>query len=822
MGRPTYPLASRNLTVNFPASRRLIGFVACALALIANAWAEPATPTNDQQMRFFEQRIRPLLVAKCFECHSGDTVEGGLRLDVSDTITKGGDSGPAILPGKPEESLLVASIRYQDLEMPPDEPLSDAEQADLIRWIEHGAYWPIDKVDRDSQHGDEAQAWWAAQPLDPGVVPRPSQGVQSRSQIDRYIDRQLDDAGLHRAPSADRARLIRRLSYDLLGVPPTAKAIDQFVNDDRPDAYRRLVDRMFADPAYGERMARLWLDLVRYAESDGWRADAYRPQAWQYRQFVVDAFNSGMPYDRFVSLHLAGDEIAPGDEQALAAVGFMRLGIYEYNQRDAEGQWQNIVDEITDVAADVFLATGIACAKCHDHKFDPISRADYYRLRSVFEPVSFLDWTPGPAAQNPATHARIDDLLSQLRKIEGDEVQKLGDATVDKFSLQLQAMYRKPAQERTTYEHQMAYLVSRQYLEEGLAGNKLDGKIGKEASAKRKKILDQLDAFGANPYAPAKLMTIADARGQIRPTRFPGRSEGQSFQPGSPSVFGPSDLQIAPPADASQSSGRRSALAAWMTSPDRPITPRVMVNRLWQYHFGTGLVSSPNDFGHLGTKPSHPQLLDHLAAQFVDSGWNIQAIQREIVNSATYKQSSVHPDSSVAMDVDADNRLHWHKTVRRLDAEQYRDSLLVVMNSLIDHVGGPSISGTAGRRSIYLRRLRNSADEMLATLDAPPGLVGTAKRDVTTTAPQSLMMMNSPRILGVAKKFAARVNSDVSSIDPENRSIAFVQRAHRLITAMEADDVTLQMLAPLASTGTSGEVDVCHILLNSNGFLFID
>ena len=409
-----------------------------------------------------------------------------------------------------------------------------------------------------------------------------------------------------------------------------------------------------------------------------------------------------------------------------------------------------------------------------------------------------------------------------LREIEGDTVAKLGNATVDKFPLKLQAMYRKPPEERNTYEHQMAYLVARQYYEEGLAGNKLDGKIGKEAAAKRKEILKQLDQYGANPWSPAKLMTIADARGEIRPTRIPGRSAGNSFSPGSPAVFGKRDWQVESPSDAPQSSGRRSALAEWIVSGETPITARVMVNRLWQYHFGTGLVSSPNDFGHLGSQPSHPQLLDYLAQEFVESGWNIQSIQRRMVTSATYQQSSVHPDEEAALEIDADNRLLWHKTVRRLDAEQYRDSLLVVMNSLIDHIGGPSISGTAGRRSLYLRRMRNSADEMLANLDAPPGLVGTAKRDVTTTAPQSLMMMNSPRILGVAKKFASRVAGDVKGIEPAKRSEAFVRRAHRLITAIEADDSAVEMLAPLAAAGSDGQIDVCHILLNSNAFLFVD
>ena len=808
-------------TLKVPASLRLVSIFALALVMLPRASGEPANSSDDERMKFFENRIRPLLIEKCFECHSGDNQEGGLRLDADSLAGKGGDSGPAVVPGRPDESLLVAAIRYDELEMPPDEPLSMEEKSDIEQWIRDGAFWPSRDGHGVEQDDSEASQWWAAQPLSPGRVPDASTVVNSHRAIDRYIDRRLDDAGLHRAPIADRTRLIRRLSFDLLGLPPSPEAIERFNRDDRPGAYRRLVDQMFADPAYGERMARLWLDLVRYAESDGWRADALRPQAWRYRQFVTDAFNSAMPYDRFVSLQLAGDEIAPGDEQTLAAVGFMRLGIYEYNQRDAEGQWQNIVDEITDVTADVFLATGLACTKCHDHKFDPIPRGDYFRLRSVFEPLVFVDWNR-PNERDPSEQAEVDRLLAELREVEGDDVKRLGEAIVGKFTLELQAMYRKPAAERTAYEEQMAYLVARQFYEEGIAGNRAEKPLGKERYERRAAILEELDRYRANPYAPVDLLTIADSRGEVRPTRLPGRSKGRAFEPGIPQIFGGNALQCEPPAEAPQSTGRRTALAAWITSRENPIAARVMVNRLWQYHFATGLVESANDFGRLGNPPSHPELLDYLAARFIDSGWDIQAIQREIVMSATYQQSSVHPDADQAMTVDADNRLLWHKSVRRLDAEQFRDSLLVAMNTLDHQVGGPSVSGTPPRRSLYLQRMRNSGDEMLSTLDAPPGLVGTAKRDVTTTAPQSLMMINSPRMMEVARKFASRVRSDVSDSAGDDFAEAFVRRAQVIIAGVPAQEATIELLAPLVASGDVGQVDACHVLVNSNEFLFID
>lgn len=797
----------------------------CFAAIVASGTSNHA---DDGTMRFFENRIRPLLVDRCYQCHSGKTDEGGLRLDQADSIERGGDSGAAVIPGNPDASLLVSAIRYDGLEMPPDEPLTKAEVADIEQWIRTGATWPVkttasDDADREDQDDADRNQWWAARPIEVQSPPGPFHGIDSPTAIDRFIDAKLDDNGLHRSPTADREHLIRRLSFDLLGVGPSPETIDRFVRDRRPGAYERLVDAMFADPGYGTRMARLWLDLVRYAESDGWRADAYRPQAYRYRDFVVDAFNEKMPYDRFVQLQLAGDELAPDDQRALAAVGFLRLGIYEYNQRDAEGQWQNIVDEITDVTADVFLATGLACAKCHDHKFDPIPRSDYFRLRSVFEPVLFIDQV---AQQSRFSGSAGDEqarvLLAELRQVEGTGIDELSDFAIDRFPLEVQAAYRKPADQRNSYEHQLAYLVARQVVDEGLRSNKIESKLGKERFARREQILKQLDSLGANPYSIAQLITVGDAPGAIRPTRLPGRTQGRTFSPGIPEVFGGQDLTVDRPVDAPQSSGRRSALARWITANDNPITPRVIVNRLWQYHFDEGLVSTPNDFGLLGQKPSHPELLDHLASDLVRSGWDLQHIQRQIVTSAAYRQASVHPDAASALAIDAQNRLVWHHPVRRLDAEQYRDALLVAMDRLIDHFGGPGPKGTEGRRSIYLRRFRNTSDDMLASLDAPPGVVGTARRDVTTTAPQSLMMLNNARIVGVAKSFAARVRRDVQDIAPEARPAAFVDRAHRILAGTGAPDEVVALLVPLVQAGDDGQVDACHVLINSNAFLFIE
>ncbi|MEM9587096.1 MAG: PSD1 and planctomycete cytochrome C domain-containing protein [Planctomycetota bacterium] len=789
---------------------------------------------DEQSMRFFESRIRPLLIERCYECHAEDESEGGLRLDLQESLSEGGDSGPAVVAGAPEQSLLMSAVRYEELEMPPDEPLSADQQRDLERWIKHGAYWPKD-LGHATESDAEDQSWWAAEPLNPGQAPEAIPYDRSDTQqldtggggnaIDRHIGRQLAEAGLSPSPPIDRTRLIRRLTYDLMGLPSSPREIQKFRDDRHPTAYRRLVDRTLANPAYGERMARKWLDVVRYAESDGYRADGYRPSAWRYRDWVIDAMNQGMPYDEFVTMQVAGDEVAPGAGGNVAA-GFYRLGIYEYNQRDAEGHWQTIVDELTDVTADVFMATGMACAKCHDHKFDPIPRADYFRLRSVFEPLVFVDQR---AATKPSD--QLESLLAKLRELEGDAVSQLGRAAVVRFPDEIIAMYDKPANERDSYESQMAYLVSRQVVDEGLKANKVKEKLGKEAAAERDRLLKKLRALNADPYAQPAVMTIGDATGEIRPTRLPGRTSGRSFQPGIPEIFGGQDLQLSQPMSAPQSTGRRSALARWLTSPDNPITPRVIVNRLWQYHFGTGLVSSPNDFGRLGSPPTHPRLLDTLALELIDSGWDLKRLQRQLVLSRTYRQSSVHPDQEQGMLGDAQNRLLWHHPVRRLDAEQFRDSLLVSMGTLRRSIGGPSQSGAPPYRSIYMQRKRNQMDEMLGTLDAPTGVVGTAKRDVTITAPQTLMLLNNSRLISVANKIAEQTCRDLgqtakASSITHDQAWAFVDHAHELVTGMPIetieDQALVDALVQLASKGQSERADVCHVLINSNAFLFVE
>ena len=364
--------------------------------------------------RFFEQRVRPLLVESCHSCHAAAKQKGGLRLDSLEAILRGGDSGPAVVPGKPVESLLIEAVNYHELEMPPAGKLAPEKIDILARWVSLGAPWPA--RDRTTAHaaptvgpdgrrtetdlrGEKARLW-SLRPLHRPDVPQvgnfsPAEESEwSSHPIDRFIYRKLAERGLSPAPAADRWTLIRRVTFDLTGLPPTPEEVDAFLSDDRPDAYERLVDRLLASPRYGQRWARHWLDLVRYADSDGYRQDAYRPDAWRYRDYVVRSFSVDKPYDRFLAEQLAGDELDPDDPELRVATGYLRLGPYEYNQRDVGGQWDDILNDITDVTGEVFLGLSIGCARCHDHKFDPILQDDYYRLRAFFAPLMPRDDLP--------------------------------------------------------------------------------------------------------------------------------------------------------------------------------------------------------------------------------------------------------------------------------------------------------------------------------------------------------------------------------------------------------------------------------------------
>ncbi|HSG71977.1 MAG TPA: DUF1549 and DUF1553 domain-containing protein, partial [Planctomycetaceae bacterium] len=699
----------------------------------------------------------------------------------------------------------------------------------FVEWIAAGGTWPerTEPIREESAGISETdRAWWAFQPLAKPDVPALNEDRWSKNEIDRFIAYRLQQAELTPAPQAMRSQLVRRLYYDLIGLPPSPEELDAFLQDESPDAWETLIDRLLADERYGEHWGRYWLDLVRYAESDGWNQDAYRPHIHRYRDYVVRSFNDDKPYPQFVREQLAGDEIPDAGPEELSATGFLRLGIYEYNQRDAKSHWDDIINEMTDVAGDVFLGMGMACARCHDHKFDPLLQRDYFKLRAFFEPLVWRDdvlmaskeqleefrkanaeWEAATAA----VRAEIDALLKPYH----DEK---WESTADKFPLDIQACFHKPVEQRTSWEHQMAYLIERQFEEEGGGPLKSIKKEDKEKLDALNKQLAEFDHLKAE--APPPLMSASDFHGAISPTLIPDDPEQTPIAPGFLTVLSQVSTKVRPERiEELKTTGRRTALAEWIGLPNNPLTTRVIVNRIWQQHFGTGIVPTASDFGHLGLPPTHPELLDWLTVTFVEDGWSFKRLHKRILMSAAWQQSSQHPQGDAQQERDPGENLLWRFPVKRLKAEQIRDSILFVSGELEQKVGGPSVGGTSPRRSLYVKPLRNTPDEFLNLFDMANGLKSVGERNTTTTPLQSLMMINNDWVLKRAEKLAARLEQQKLE-SPEEELI----QAFRLTWCREP--TSDELAASLAFVGTPASkdrlIDLCHVLLNSNEFLYVD
>ncbi len=619
------------------------------------------------------------------------------------------------------------------------------------------------------------------QPVREPAVPGLPDDRWSRNEIDRFILHRLRSEGLKPSAPAERQALIRRVYFDLIGLPPTPAEVDAFLADRSANAHERLVDRLLASPRYGERWARHWLDLVRYAESDGFRIDEYRPNAWRYRDYVIRSFNADKPYDRFVLEQLAGDEIAPDDPEARTATGFLRHTIYEYNQRDVRTQWADMLNDLTDTTGDVFLGLGMGCARCHDHKFDPILQKDYYRLQAFFAPFLPRDDVPLATRREQAEYrdrlakweAKTAEIRKQIEAIEQPRRKTAARGAIEKFPDDIHEMLLKDRARRTPLEQQLAELAYRQVLYEF---DRIETKMKDEEKQKLAALKRQLAEFDREKPAPLPAgLTVTDVGPTAPPTLLPKKGQG-TVEPGFLSVLDDKPAAIAPVPTAPESTGRRTALARWLVRPDNPLTSRVIVNRIWQYHFGRGLAAAASDFGRLGEKPSHPELLDFLANRFVKDGWSFKKMHRLILTSATYQQSALLPASREALTRDPENRLLWRGTTRRLDAEQIRDSILAVTGELDLQAGGPSVDAVTPRRTIYTRVTRNTRNSLLDVFDAPEGFVSTAQRNVTTTASQALLLLNSQSFLQRARAMALRLGKEGRSATDEE----LVASAYRL------------------------------------------
>lgn len=733
---------------------------------------ESATPEEH-----FENHVRPLLVKNCIQCHGQTKREAGLDLSSLDGVLRGGDSGPAMAVGKSDESLIVEALRHQSLQMPPDKKLDDAAVDQIVRWINDGAYWPTGQVLKVVvKISDEDRQWWCMQPIRDPAPPQVANPQWCRNEIDQFILKRLESEGLVPSEEASASQLYRRAHLAVTGLPPRfdAKQIDRLAE---PKVYDAWIDELLNQKSYGENQARYWLDLVRYAESDGYRADAYRPAAQQYRDYVIESFNVDKPYDRFIMEQLAGDEIDPSNRQALVGTMFLRHWIYEHNQRDVEGQWQEILDDVTETTADVFLALGLKCARCHDHKYDPLLQKDFFRLQAYFAamhpredlPVGTIEEREKYLQEYEAWELATRKIRLALYEIENPVL--LAHATregFEKFVPEIKAMVLKQPYERTPHEHQIATLTQRQY---DLQPEKLPEWLDKEKLAKRQELLDELakfDSIKPQPL-PTQPFVATDVGPIAPPMHIVGDREKLSVEPGPPSIISDEPAEIVSPHPALQTTGRRTALAKWIASPENPLTARVIVNRVWEQHFGVGLAENASDFGRLGESPSHPELLDWLASRFIEDGWSLKRLHQRILKSATYRQSSIRVDS-LASRIDPGNRLLWRMNPRRLSGEEIVDAMLTSSGELS--------KGT--KRAIYEKVMRNNLHPLTSLFDFPDRIRSVSKRHRTITSTQALMLMNNDWI----RDRALKLLSSTKNLD----SAEFVEQAHECVLGRSASE----------------------------------
>jgi hypothetical protein len=847
--------------------------------------AETVQPTAESLV-FFKEKIQPVLEAKCSKCHSAasEKLKGGLRLDYRDGLLRGGETGAAIVPGDPEKSLLIKAIRYvsDDLQMPPKEKLTTQQIADFEAWVRMGA--PDDRVEvvaasavaKAREFTSEDRKHWAFQKIQQPESPQVAKTSWVRNPIDAFILAQLEAKKLEPSRPADKLTLLRRASLDLIGLPPTPEEAQAFLDDPSSGAFAKVVDRLLASPRYGERWARHWLDLARYAESEGFKADETRPYAWRYRDYVIKSFNDDKPYDRFIKEQIAGDEFWPDDPDARVATAFNRHYADESNARNLMQRRQEILNDITDTVGAVFTGMTYACARCHDHKYDPILQADYYRLQAFFANTAADDSLVLAPTERIKRHQEQQSVWDEKTRAIREEMNALEEPKrkaiikdyVDKYPEEIQAALLKTESERTPFECQMVakaklYIdpASHQYIgrTEAVVAT-LKGQPKKrwdELNAELKKF-DDLRPTNL-PLATGMVDLGTEAPKTFLLNRGIYDAPKEAVEPGFLTLLNPKPAQITP-LKGLNSTGRRAALAKILTDPENPLTARVMVNRLWQSHFGRGLVGTASDFGVKGDRPTHPALLDWLAGEFVRTGWSIKEMHRLIMNSRSYQQSSDYRE--MAAQVDPEDKLLWRFPRQRLEGEIIRDAALAVAGLLNPKMGGPSIfpelppgMGVVGgwpvtkdesernRRSIYVFVRRNTRYPIFETFDMPDTHESCSRRMVTTSPIQALTMLNNKLTLEWAEAFAGRVLQAAGpNFDQQ------IETAYRLALSRSPDNAEQQIARnffarhrtvlaervaagePLASpTEAPAEfdriqaaswVDFCHMLINANEFVY--
>ena len=970
--------------------------------------AKPQPPTTDQ-IRFFEAKIRPVLVDNCVKCHGAEKQKSNLRLDSRKLAMAGGDSGPAVVPGKPDESLLVLAIRHGDEapKMPPSKKLAKPILDDLTNWVAMGAPWPdgeseaaavanpapgaASKIRKQGQPiSDEDRAHWAYQPIRRAPLPKVADASWSKNPIDAWIRAGLDAKGLTPNQPANRTALIRRATYDLTGLPPTLDEVAQFLDDKRPDAeaYEALIDRLLASPHYGEKWGRHWLDLVRYAETNSYERDNPKPNAWGYRDYVIRSFNEDKPYDKFVFEQLAGDEIADGGPDALTATGYYRLGIWDDEPTDRLQSRYDGLDDIVATTGQVFLGLTVDCARCHDHKIDPIPQKDYYKLLAFFHNINHFrnggETDEAPIFRDAEAKKQFAQKVLELQR-ERDALQAKIQAVETEFltkydegnragangSVQVPDLdglryrfYRdtwdklpefdilKPEEigvlevprfdlgKRTRddafgFVFEAALIVPSDgdytfYLDsddgsrlsvEGKTVVDNDGihKLGTEKSATiplkagrhpiRLDYFQRTEALGLNvawsspgfqrrrlsaaktpgPKGPeiaqllrsdgerilgkAKLAELRGLRQELKSKseialapekalvvteqgpaapethvliRGNPHVEGDKVEPGFPSVLTSALPALPVPPEGAKTTGRRTVLAKWIVGPGNPLTPRVIANRVWQYHFGRGIVRSTSNFGTQGDKPTHPELLDELASELLENGWRLKPLHKRIMMSETYRMSSAPNADSLAKD--GSNDAFWRFDMRRLTAEEIRDSILSVSGQLNPAMFGPSMyppipdevkagqsipgygwhSSTpeeVARRSIYIHVKRSLMMPILETFDAAETDRSSPVRFTTTQPTQALAMVNSVFLNDQAKHLTERLKHEAGLVAAAQVKLAIRLATSRTPSVAEVDrGVSLIEKLKLRDGLGDDEAlkDFSLVVLNLNEFLYLD
>jgi mono/diheme cytochrome c family protein len=811
---------------------------------------------------FFKEKVAPIFERNCVMCHGERVRRSGLDLRGEETIQKGGARGPAVVPGAAEKSLLYRLITHKEEPAMPlgMDKLGEADVAVIAQWI--NGLSPKAAMAAETiptrQPGysiteKDRQFWSFIKPARP-VLPEVKDRRWVRNEIDAFVLNKLEQNGLRPNRAASPRELLRRVYFDLIGLPPSPEETAEFLKNPSEAAYAKVVDRLLASPHYGERWGRHWLDLARYADSGGYEFDYDRPHAWRYRDYVIKSFNVDKPYDRFIIEQLAGDQLdgvdVKANPEALIPTGFVRNGPTVDNADNEETRMDELDDMVTTTSS-VFLGLTVGCARCHDHKYDPIPQRDYYRMQAIFFPFQKTEAVMASKEEESAYKARnkeIDELLRPYRQkiaaIEKPVRERLLNEKVE-FHVRLADM--SSGFEGKTREQYREETARRFAKDVNLQPEEIEALLSPEDLKSRKEIQNEIDKINSTrpkPLPAAMGVTDKDDAGKAYLLkRGDWRNKGEEVQPGLPQVLaGDANLYT---------KNRRRQLAEWIASADNPLTARVAVNRIWQYHFGKGVVKTPSDFGATGDRPSHPELLDWLATEFVRRGWSWKAVSRLILLSNTYRQSSRFDEQAAAKD--PENRLLWRMNPRRLEAEPLRDSVLAVSGKLNPEMFGPGIypridpdvintgsrprwpldakdDHSTWRRSVYVFVKRSVLLPLIEVFDCPATVVSGPTRAVSTVSPQALALMNNEFVLQQAGFFAERVAKEAGADRRSQVIRAFEIALNRPPNAKEIE-WALSFLKSQAEgyarrkdekPEAAALRDFCHAIINLNEFVYVD